>query len=51
MKNAAFWDVTLVRTGVSEDFLASIIRAKRIRELLVIPNVVHSSLILFTLMM
>jgi hypothetical protein len=33
MKNAVFWDVTLVRTDVSEERIAFIIRVTRIGEL------------------
>jgi hypothetical protein len=33
MKNAVFWDVALVRTGIPEEFRASIIRVTRIGEL------------------
>jgi hypothetical protein len=46
--------VALVRTDVSEEHIASIIRVKRISELgttLVTANIVHSSLIHYSLMM
>jgi hypothetical protein len=33
MKNTVFWDVALVRTNVSEECVASIIRVTRISEL------------------
>jgi hypothetical protein len=59
MKNGVFWDVTpvaLVRTDVSKELSACIIKVTRIGELsvrllLVPPNVVPSSPILVTLMM
>jgi hypothetical protein len=50
MKNCIFWDVTLVRTDISEERGVSIIRAKTISE----PGTtlgVTSTLILFALMM
>jgi hypothetical protein len=34
MKNAVFWDVTLVRKDVSEESIVSIIRMKKISELI-----------------
>jgi hypothetical protein len=33
MKNAAFWDVALVRTNVMQEYIFSIIRVERISEL------------------
>jgi hypothetical protein len=42
--------VALVRTDVSEELSASFIRVTRVRRLLVRASVVHSSLILVTLM-
>jgi hypothetical protein len=50
MRNGVFWDVTLGRTNVSEEFSASFIRVTSVRQLLVTASVVPSSPILVTLM-
>jgi hypothetical protein len=47
MKNGAFWDVTpvaLVRTDVSEEFSASIVRATRIGELVTLAVTSNTSI-------
>jgi hypothetical protein len=54
LSSGILWHVALVRTDVSEEHSASIIRVTRIRELgtlVVTANIVPSSLILVTLMM